>query len=102
MTAQEQVLATNVIKNKIRFLPVSRLCSSRHSCDETVDHLVSGSSYLTQSHYKALHNQVTVFLHWQLCKSVGFNVAGKWWSHIPERVLYNSTCKISWDFIVTD
>ena len=96
MAAQEQALATNTIKNKIHHLPVSPLCHLCHSCDETVDHLISSCSYIAQSQYKARHDQVASFVHWQLCKSVGFGVVNKWWNHLPEKVLSNSTCKILW------
>jgi len=65
-----------------------------------VDHLISGCSYLVQSHYKSRHDQVASLVHWQLCKSVGINVVGNWWNHTPERVVSNSICK---DYtIVTD
>ena len=88
MAAQEQALTTNIIKNRIHHLsvsPLSRLC---HSCDETVDHLISGCSHLAQSQYKARHDQVASLVHWHLRKSAGIDVVGKWWNHTPERVVY--------------
>jgi len=66
MAAQEQALATNVVKNKIHHLQVSPLCRLCHSCDETVDHLISGCSCIAQSQYKARHDQVALFVHWHL------------------------------------
>ena len=101
MAAQEQALATNVVKSRIHQLPVSPLCRLCHSCDETVDHLTSSCSYIAQSQYKARHDQVALFVHWHLCKSVGFDVVDKWWNHLPMRVLSTSHCKILWDFTIT-
>jgi len=100
IAAQEQALTTNVIKNNIHHLSVSPLCHLCHSCDETEDHLISGCSFLVQPYYNASHNQVGSFVHKQLCKSVGFNVVGKWWNYVPERELSNPICKILRDLSV--
>ena len=100
MAAQEQALATNIIKNRIHHLPVSPLCRLCHSNDQTVDHLISGCSYLVQSHYKPRHDQVAFLVHWQLCKSVGISVVSNWWNHTPERVMSNSIWKILWDHTI--
>jgi len=98
MVAQEQALATNIIKNRIHHFPISPLCRLCYSSDETVNHLISGCSHLVQSHYKPCHDQVAFLVHWQLCMSVGINVAGNWWNHTPERVVSNFI-RMQWDYV---
>ena len=42
-------------------------------------------------------------LHWKLCEKWGFNRAGKWYLHKPEKVLEYENCNILQDFpIQTD
>ena len=77
MAAQEQVLATNLVKNRIHHLPVFPLCRLCHSCDEMVDHLTSSCSHVAQSQYKARHDQVASFVHWHLCRSSGFDIVNQ-------------------------
>ena len=75
MTAKNKLLL-NIIKKKIYPLVLSPLGRQCHSCDETVDHLISGCLYLAQSHCKAHLDQAASLVHWQLCKCVGINIIG--------------------------
>ena len=43
--------------------------------DENVSHLVSQCNELAQNEYKKFrHDKVTALLHWQWCKTYGFEV----------------------------
>jgi len=62
--------------NNIRHLslecsPKCRLCGC---ADETIDHLVSGCSYLVQREYKGRYDAVGSLVHWKLAKEMKFPV----------------------------
>ena len=77
-----------------------RLCGDR---DETINHIISECSKLTQKEYKARHNWVGKVIHWEMCKKLKFDHANKWYMHNPTPVLENDTHKLLWDFnIQTD
>ena len=76
--AQEQALSTNAVKAHIYKSP----CSARYqlcgSFDETIDHLVSCCSFLTQKEYKNRHDRVASHVHRMLAKQAGFPVRDLW------------------------
>ena len=97
--AQEQPITTNVM-SKIFKLSVSPLCRLCCSADETIDHLVSGCSYIAQTQYKKRHDLVASNIHWNLAKLAGFCIHEQWWKYVPEKVLDNSDWKILWDYTI--
>ena len=60
---------------------VSSLCGDR---DETINHIISEYSKLTQKEYKARHD-------WEMSKKFKFDHANKWYMHNPAPVLENDT-----------
>ena len=46
-----------------------RLCSDR---DETINHIISECSKLSQKEYKTRHDWVGKVIHWELCKMLKF------------------------------
>ena len=72
-----------------------RLCGDR---DETINHIISECSKLTQKEYKTRHDWVGKVIHWEMCKKFKFNHTNKWYMHNPAPVLENYTHKLSWDF----
>ena len=77
-----------------------RLCGDR---DETINHIISECSKLTQKDYKARHDWVGTVIHWEMCKKFKFDHTNKWYMHNPAPVLENDTHKLLWDFnIQTD
>eukprot|EP00957_Ditylum_brightwellii_P183868 14005316-Ditylum_brightwellii.AAC.1 len=71
----EQTLATNAINKKIFRLdcsPLCRLCQQKH---ETVRHIVSTCPKLVGKKYTKRHNDVAHYVHWNLLKERGIEVA---------------------------
>ena len=65
--AQDQSLVTknfqaNIIRNGTD--PKCRFCGEKL---ETIDHLISGCSFLTPGEYKRRHDRVGQYLHWRIC-----------------------------------
>ena len=77
-----------------------KLCGDR---DETINHIISECSKLTQNEYKTRHDWVGKVIFRELCKKLNFNHKNKWFMHNSESVLENETHKVLWDFeIQTD
>ena len=101
--AQDNAVRTNHIKariDKIQQHSKCRLCDNR---DETINHIISECSKLTQNEYKARHDWMGKVIYWEMCKKFKFDHINKWYMHNPAPVLENATHKLQWDFnIQTD
>ena len=75
--------------------PLCRLCGGY---DETVEHLVSGCSFLAVSQYITRHNNVAKFIHWSPCTKFGLDHCECSWNHCPPSVVENDKVKLLWDF----
>ena len=73
------------------------LCGDR---DETINHITSECSKLTQKEYKIRYDWVSKLIHWEMCKKVKFDHTNKWYMYIPVPVLENDRHKLLWDFDV--
>ena len=70
------------------------LCGDR---DETINHIISECSKLSQKEYKARNDWVSKVIHWEMCKKFNFNHTNKWYMNNPAPVLENDTHKRLWD-----
>ena len=100
MAAQEQALATNLMKARIYQTQEDSKCRMCRKVDESINHMVSECPKLAQKEYKRRHDWVGKKIHWEVCKEEGFIVNEKWYEHVPEPVLENERCKILWDFTI--
>ena len=55
--------------------------------DETINHIISECSKLTQKEYTTRHNWVGKVIHWEMCKKFKFDYTNKWYMHNPVPVL---------------
>ena len=55
--------------------------------DETIDHIISKCSKLTEKDYKTRHDWVGKAIHWESCKKFKFDYTNKWYMHNPTSVL---------------
>ena len=97
--AQEQALPTNWLKAKILGEGGDPMCRKCHKKVETVTHLVSGCSELSQYHYRKRHDKMGLRVYWELCKSFGIKCNDKWYNESPDKVR-KSECgnfEIWWD-----
>ena len=78
MAGQEQAICTNVIKAKIVNRQEESKCRMRRKVDETVNHVLSECSKMTQTEYKRRHDWVGKRIHWNVCRKYGVEVKGKW------------------------
>ena len=92
------------MRNSVYGESIESICHVCGATDETVTHIVSECSKLTQKGYKQVrHDNVAKMLHWKLCEKWGFNKAEKCYIHKPEKALESENCMILWDFpIQTD
>ena len=66
--------------------------------DEMGNHNVSEYNKLIQKEYKSRHNWVEKMFHLELCKTLKFDHANKWYTYKKtESVLENEMHKIFWD-----
>ena len=103
MVAQNSAIRTNHFKagiDKTQQNSKCRLCGDR---DETINHIISGSSKLAQKEYKARHDWVGKVIHWKMRKKFQLDYTNKWHMHNQAPVLENDTQKLPWKFdIQTD
>ena len=79
ITAQNNAIKTNHIKvriDKTQHNSKCRLCGDR---DETIYHIISECSKLTQKKYKTRHDCVGKVIHWELCKRFKSDRTNKWY-----------------------
>ena len=103
IAAQNNTIRTNYLKTKIAKTQQNSKCQLCSDRDETINHIISECSKLTQKVYKTRHGWMGKVIHRELCKKLKFDHASKWYMHKPESILENETNKILWDFeIQTD
>jgi hypothetical protein len=104
LAAQNQALRSRWVQHNIDKIDVSPKCRMCGERDETIAHIVSECSQLAQNDYKnCRHDKVAAILHWQFCKSYGFDHAEKSYNHFVDknnRVLENDSIKLLWDFSI--
>ena len=101
LAAQDQALSTNYIKHRIHHQPgVDPRCRLCHSKPETVHHILSCCSKLSQTEYKRRHDNVAAAVHWCMCRKYQINCNDRWYEHRAEKVAENDDVKLLWDFQV--
>ena len=76
------------------------LCGNR---DETINHIISECSKLTQTEYKTRDDWVGKVIYREMYKKFKFDHLNKSYLHYPAAVLENNIHKLRWDFdIQTD
>ena len=93
-SAQEQALRTSYTKYHIDKTADSPLCRMCVEKGESVGHLISECSKLTQKEYKRRHDNVASYLHWELCGKLDLDRSRKWYEHKPPGVLEKESNKI--------
>ena len=63
-------------------------------------HVVTECGKLAQTEYEGRHDNVTRYIHWQLCGKCGLERANNWYEQKPERVVESENSKILWDFTI--
>ena len=74
-STQEQALRAKYMRFHIDYTAESPLCRMCGSKGETVAHVVSECSKLAQTEYKGRHDNVALYIHWQLCGKCGLEKA---------------------------
>ena len=99
-SAQEQASRAKYTKfyiDKSSESPICRMCGQKA---ETISYLVSECSKLAPREYKRRHDNVTRYIHWQLCIKGGFERADRWYNQQPEAIIENENYKLLWDFTI--
>ena len=78
---------------------ITALCRMCGSKGETVAHVVSECGKLAQTDYKGRHDNVTRYIHWQLCGKCGLERANSWYEQKPEGVV-ERYCGISQSSVI--
>jgi len=100
MACQDQAISTNLIKVRIFHQASSASCCLCGSADETVDHLLTSCSVITQSCYKKCHDTVARIIYWELARRDGLECTNKYWDHFPQSVIQNDSINLLWDLTV--
>ena len=82
MAAQNSAIRTNHIKARIdKTQRNKKKCRLYGVTDETINHIISECSKLTQKEYKARHDCVSKVIHWEMCKKFKSDHMNKWHLH---------------------
>ena len=100
VAAQNQSIKSNLVKARIDKSQEDSLCRMCRKVDESIYHIVSGCSKLSQKEYKRRHDNLGKIVHWKLARKCNFEAGDKWYEHEPESVLENEDYKILWDFSI--
>ena len=95
---KDQATRTKYNKATIDKSQIDAKCRMCRDKNETVSHIVSGCSKLSQKEYKKRYGNVARAIHWDLSGKCGFDRNGKWYNYVPESVLENENYKLLWDF----
>ena len=94
VAARNQSKRTNLVKAKIDKSQRDFLCKMCRKVDESIDHIVSGCSKLTQKEYNRTHDNPGKKVHWKFARKCNFEAGDKWDEHKQESVLENEDYKI--------
>ena len=86
----------NIIKNRD-----SDECRVCHKESETTFHILAGCDTLAKKEYLDRHNSVAKYIHYELCKALGFQTERKWHLHRPTEVIMDKNVEIIWDMVLT-
>ena len=100
IAAQNNAIRTNHIKARIDKTQQNSKCWLCDDRDETINHIISECSKLSQKEYKTGHDWVEKMIHWEMCKKFKFDHTNKWYMHNPASVLDYDTPKLIWDFYI--
>ena len=100
IAAQNQSIRTNLFEAKIDKSQKDTLWRLCKKGDESIDHVVSGCSKLSQKEYKRRHDNLCKIVHWKIARKCNFETGDKWYEHEPEGVLENEDYKILLDFSI--
>ena len=100
MAAQNQSARTNLVRAKIDKSQGDSLCRVCGKVDESIDHIVSGCSKLTQKEYKRRHDNLGKVVYWKLTGKCNFEAGDKSYEDEPKSVLENEDYKIFCDFSI--
>ena len=67
---------------------------------ESIDHIASGCSKISQKEYKRRHDNLGKIAHWKVARKCNFEAGDKWHEQEPESVLENEDYKILRDFSI--
>jgi hypothetical protein len=100
LAAQDQAINTNYHAAKIHKTQQHTRCRLCKAKDETIQHIVSGCSFLANGEYKRRHNNICEQLHWNILASHNLTKESHWWKHQPAPVIENENIKVLYDFDV--
>ena len=86
VAAQNQSIRTNLIKAKIDKSQGDSLCRVCRKVDESIDHIFSGCTKLTQKEYERRLGNLGKIVHCKLARKCNFEAGDKWYEHEPESV----------------
>ena len=101
IAAQDQAIATNIIKANIHKTVKDGKCRICGKFDETIQHLIAACPVLAKVEYIDRHNKVASFIHWKICQEYNIEVSAKWYTHTVQTVIETAKIKLLWDMGIT-
>jgi hypothetical protein len=65
--------------------------------EETINHLISGCPILAKNEYIIRHDRVCTYLHYSICKELGIETTGSWYTYKPESVCEHEDITVLWN-----
>ena len=97
VAAQDQAISTNYFKNKILKEEIESKCRLCKQHEETIDHLISVCPILAKNEYLMRHDKVCTYLHYSICKALGFETTDKRYTLMPKPVYEEGDVTVLWN-----
>ena len=95
---ENNAIRTSYINIKIDKRQQNSKCSSCVHKNEIVNYIISWCSKPAEKKFKSKHDWVGKVIMWELCITLRFDQAEKWYMHKPESVRENEMYKIFCNF----
>ena len=92
-----QAISSNYFKNKILKEEIKSKCRLCKQHEETIDHLTSVCPILAKNKCLMRHDKVCTHLHYLMCKTLGIETTGKWYTHMPKPVCEEGDVTVLWN-----
>ena len=92
MAAQEWAVRPNNMKAKINKTQENSKCRMCGKAEESVNHVLSESSKLSQTEYERHNDWFGTKIHWKIFRKYVVEVREKWYKHQPVEVMEKDKC----------
>jgi len=97
VAGEDATISKNYFKNKILKEEIEGKCRLCKQNEETIGHLTSVSSNLTNNEYLMKHDKFCEHLHYSICRVFGIETTDKLQTHTQKPVCEQKDVRVKWN-----